>query len=57
MCIRDSNYAMPVRVTRYHNIYGPVGTWQGGREKAPAAICRKVAKLPDVGGVIEVWGD
>ena len=51
------NYAMPVRVTRYHNIYGPEGTWQGGREKAPAAICRKVAKLPDVGGGIEVWGD
>ena len=51
------NYAMPVRVTRYHNIYGPEGTWQGGREKAPAAICRKVAYLPDVGGGIEVWGD
>ena len=51
------NYDMPVRVTRYHNIYGPEGTWQGGREKAPAAICRKVAKLPDVGGGIEVWGD
>ena len=51
------NYAMPVRVTRYHNIYGPEGTWEGGREKAPAAICRKVAYLPDVGGGIEVWGD
>ena len=51
------NYDMPVRVTRYHNIYGPEGTWDGGREKAPAAICRKVARLPDVGGGIEVWGD
>ena len=51
------NYDIPVRVTRYHNIYGPEGTWDGGREKAPAAICRKVARLPDVGGGIEVWGD
>ena len=51
------NYDMPVRVTRYHNIYGPEGTWDGGREKAPAAICRKVARLPGVGGGIEVWGD
>ena len=51
------NYGIPVRVTRYHNIYGPEGTWDGGREKAPAAICRKVAQLPDVGGGIEVWGD
>ena len=51
------NYGIPVRVTRYHNIYGPEGTWDGGREKAPAAICRKVARLPGVGGGIEVWGD
>lgn len=51
------NYGIPVRVTRYHNIFGPEGTWNGGREKAPAAICRKVAELPDVGGTIEVWGD
>ena len=51
------NYDIPVRVTRYHNIYGPEGTWDGGREKAPAAICRKVARLPGVGGGIEVWGD
>ena len=42
---------------RYHNIFGPEGTWDGGREKSPAAICRKVAYLPDVGGAIEVWGD
>ena len=51
------NYGMHVRVSRYHNIFGPEGTWNGGREKAPAAICRKVAELPDVGGTIEVWGD
>jgi nucleoside-diphosphate-sugar epimerase len=51
------NYGIPVRVSRYHNIFGPEGTWDGGREKAPAAICRKVAQLPQVGGTIEVWGD
>ena len=51
------NYGIPVRVTRYHNIFGPEGTWDGGREKAPAAICRKVALLPDEGGTIDVWGD
>jgi nucleoside-diphosphate-sugar epimerase len=51
------NYGIPVRVARYHNIFGPEGTWEGGREKAPAAICRKVAHLPDTGGAIEVWGD
>jgi nucleoside-diphosphate-sugar epimerase len=51
------NYGIPVRVTRYHNIFGPEGTWEGGREKAPAAICRKVAYLPEEGGAIEVWGD
>ena len=51
------NHNIPVRIARYHNIFGPEGTWKGGREKAPAAICRKVAKLPDVGGGIEVWGD
>ena len=51
------NYDIPVRVTRYHNIFGPEGTWEGGREKAPAAICRKVAYLPKEGGAIEVWGD
>ena len=53
----NRNYNIPVRVARYHNIYGPEGTWDGGREKAPAAICRKVALVPDVGGSIEVWGD
>ena len=51
------NYGIPVRVARYHNIFGPEGTWEGGREKAPAAICRKVAYLPEEGGSIEVWGD
>ena len=51
------NYGIPVRVTRYHNIFGPEGTWDGGREKAPAAICRKVAYLPEQGRAIEVWGD
>ncbi len=51
------NYNMPVRIARYHNIFGPEGTWEGGREKAPAAICRKVACLPTSGGEIDVWGD
>ena len=51
------NYSMPVRIARYHNIFGPEGTWKGGREKAPAAICRKVAYVPESGGSIEVWGD
>ena len=49
-------YGMPVRIARFQNCYGPEGTWQGGREKAPAAMCRKVAEAPD-GGAIEVWGD
>ena len=53
----NRNYNIPVCVARYHNIFGPEGTWDGGKEKAPAAICRKVASLPDVGGTIEVWGD
>ena len=53
----NRNYGIPVRVARYHNIFGPEGTWDGGREKAPAAICRKVAYLPLQGGAIEVWGD
>jgi nucleoside-diphosphate-sugar epimerase len=51
------NHKIPVAIARYHNIYGPEGTWDGGREKAPAAICRKIAKLPTEGGEIEVWGD
>jgi GDP-D-mannose 3',5'-epimerase len=50
------NYGMEVRVARYHNIFGDGGTWMGGREKAPAAICRKVAQAVD-GSDIEIWGD
>ena len=53
----NRNYGIPVRIARYHNIFGPEGTWDGGREKAPAAICRKIAYLPTKGGAIEVWGD
>ena len=53
----NRNYGIPVHIARYHNIFGPEGTWEGGREKAPAAICRKVAYLPEQGGAIEVWGD
>jgi len=49
-------YGMNVRIARFQNCYGPEGTWTGGREKAPAAICRKVAEAED-GGTIEVWGD
>lgn len=50
------NYGLNVRIARFHNIFGPQGTWRGGREKAPAAICRKVAMAED-GGEIEIWGD
>ena len=53
----NRNHGIPVRIARYHNIFGPEGTWDGGREKAPAAICRKVATVPPSGGSIEVWGD
>jgi len=49
------NYGIQVRIARFHNIFGEYGTWEGGREKAPAAFCRKVAEAPD-GGTIEVWG-
>ena len=52
----NRNYGMECRVARFHNIFGPEGTWEGGKEKAPAAMCRKVALCPD-GGEIEVWGD
>ena len=48
------NYGIPVRIARFHNIFGPLGTWDGGREKAPAAICRKVIQSD---GEIEIWGD
>ena len=53
----NRNYGIPVRVARYHNIFGPEGTWRGGKEKSPAAICRKVAELPAEGGEVEIWGD
>lgn len=52
----NRNYGMECRIARYHNIFGPEGTWEGGKEKAPAAICRKVAEAMQ-GGMIEVWGD
>ena len=47
---------MQCRIARYHNIFGPEGTWDGGREKAPAALCRKVAEAME-GSEIEIWGD
>jgi nucleoside-diphosphate-sugar epimerase len=50
------NCGVQVRIARFHNIFGPEGTWDGGREKAPAALCRKVAQAPE-GGEIEIWGD
>jgi nucleoside-diphosphate-sugar epimerase len=50
------NYRIPVRIARFHNIFGPEGTWEGGREKAPGALCRKVAEADD-GGWIDIWGD
>ena len=52
----ERNRGMKVRIARFQNCYGPEGTWTGGREKAPAALCRKVAEIED-GGAIEVWGD
>lgn len=53
----NRNHKIPIAIARYHNIYGPLGTWEGGREKAPAAICRKIALVKDLVGEIEVWGD
>ncbi len=50
------NYGMDVRIARFHNIFGPLGSWNNGREKAPAAMCRKVAETSDE-GTIEMWGD
>ncbi len=52
----NRNHGMTNRVARYHNIFGPEGTWDGGKEKAPAAICRKVAQAKS-GDAIEIWGD
>jgi GDP-D-mannose 3', 5'-epimerase len=51
-----ADFGIPTRVVRFHNVYGPLGTYDGGREKAPAAICRKIAMIED-GGEIEIWGD
>lgn len=50
------NYKLDVRVARFHNIFGPEGTWKGGKEKAPAAVCRKIAEASQ-NGTIEIWGD
>jgi nucleoside-diphosphate-sugar epimerase len=52
----NRNHGMTCRVARYHNTFGPEGAWRGGREKAPAAMCRKIAEADD-GGEIEIWGD
>jgi len=52
----NRNYGIDIRIARFHNIFGPEGSWNDGREKAPAAICRKVASTVD-GGEIEIWGD
>jgi nucleoside-diphosphate-sugar epimerase len=57
LCINyHKDYGFETRIARFHNVYGPLGTWQGGREKSPAALCRKVA-LAKNGDKIEVWGD
>jgi len=50
------NYGLKVHIARFHNVFGPLGPWKDGREKAPAAICRKVAEAKD-GGSVEIWGD
>lgn len=52
----NRNYGLNVRIARFHNIFGPQGTWTGGKEKAPAAMCRKASESPN-GGSLEVWGD
>jgi len=52
----NRNYHMDIRIARFHNIFGPEGSWNDGREKAPAALCRKVAVAAN-GGTIEMWGD
>ena len=52
----QKDYGMDIKIVRFHNVYGPLGTYDGGKEKSPAALCRKVAKIED-GGTIEIWGD
>ena len=51
-----TDFGLETRIARFHNVYGPYGVWQGGREKSPAALCRKIAMVKD-GGTIEIWGD
>jgi nucleoside-diphosphate-sugar epimerase len=51
------DYGMDIRILRYHNIYGPEGTYAGGREKSPAALCRKVAQATDYSDELTIWGD
>jgi GDP-D-mannose 3', 5'-epimerase len=51
------DYGMVTRIVRFHNIFGPLGTWEGGREKAPAALCRKIALAKITGNPVEIWGD
>lgn len=51
------NLGLNVRVARFHNVFGPYGSYNNGKEKAPAALCRKIAELPPEGGTIEIWGD
>jgi len=52
----SKNFGLNCKIARYHNIFGPLGTWNGGREKSPAALCRKIAMVND-GGSIDIWGD
>lgn len=52
----NRNHGLDVKIARFHNIFGPEGPWTGGREKAPAAVCRKVAEVKN-GGTVEIWGD
>ena len=52
----QKDYGMDIKIVRFHNVYGPLGTYDGGKEKSPAALCRKIAKAKD-GGSIEIWGD
>ena len=51
----NRNYGLDVRIARFHNVFGPYGAWNNGKEKAPAALCRKVAENED-GGIVEIWG-
>jgi nucleoside-diphosphate-sugar epimerase len=53
----NDSYDMDIKIVRFHNIYGPNGTYDGGREKVPAALCRKVAKIEETDGNLEIWGD